>query len=216
MQTLPVQNLIENETSIDNCVDGYEVCLDNAIHDLTMNSMAKVDSLQRFDQLRKKLLSWISCELTKPASSIDDRSWPQWGWRPFINEENIRIGLIYVYKNKPIPIHDHPGANGVLLVLEGQLNITEYLRHNVNGMNQLSFSELSVVDEKNIGTNGYSLMTPANGDIHSLSTESDVSIVLDILLTPYDEKQRCWYTPVSEKTSIGNKFNTVCLNKHNK
>lgn len=171
------------------------------------------ESLNRFAQIRKPLLDWIPSNIIHSPLQSGDGTWKHWDWNLFTDEPEIRVGLITVFKNRPIPIHDHPGANGLLLVLNGELTISEYQLHHSDVTNNLKLAELTLTSQTRITDNEYACITQDAGNIHSLKTESEVCTVLDVLLTPYDEKQRSWYMPMADQIQAGQRFSAFRVNK---
>ena len=180
--------------------------LEHAVEKLVLKTNIDPEALSRFNQLKSSLLNWL-LTATTPSANNHQNSWPQWGWYPFVDETDIRIGLLEIHKDKPVPIHDHPGANGLLLVLGGTLRVDEYLPRPMEGLNKIKIVELVLQQRTIFDTNDYALITPNDGNIHSLIAETDICLVLDILLTPYDETQRTWYMPMTEVSQNNQSFN---------
>jgi hypothetical protein len=190
-----------------------ESCLSNAIRTLVNRSRIRPEALDGFARLRRTLLEWVEVNRTSSPFKTHDGSWKHWDWNVFTDETEIRVGLISLYRNRPIPIHDHPGANGLLLVLNGELKINEYELLDSNVTNNLSLSELTLTGKTLLKANEYACITPESGNIHSLGTESEVCTVLDVLLTPYDETQRTWFMPITDQVSVGQQFSAFRVNK---
>jgi hypothetical protein len=189
-----------------------ESALMRAVLTLIEKTAINKKSLSQFYILREKMLVWCGQELMAGDRQKKTRTWAGWGWKPYVSEPELNIGLLRIYKNNPIPIHDHPGASGVLLVLEGELKIDEFEIEHVVENESIRLANLSRNHQKNLKTSQFSIITPDEGNIHSLSTTSDVCTVLDVLLQPYDESKRTWYLPVNEKISTENIFTVFRLN----
>ena len=184
----------------------FESVLDDSVMALVEKACVNIDSLNRFYALREQVLSWVKCELEFDAPPDNSMTWAGWGWQPYVNEPEIRIGLLRVYKNDSVPIHDHPGASGMLVILEGELTLNEYQLEQSDQYNQMQLASLSMTGQQNLVSNQYALITPDQANLHSLSAASDVCIILDVLLTPYAEEQRSWFTPVTDKVICGQTF----------
>ena len=91
---------------------GFESALDDSVMALVEQACINIESLNRFYALREQVLAWTRHELDSQTDSTNNRNWAGWGWQPYVSEPQIRIGLLSVYRNAPIPIHDHPGASG--------------------------------------------------------------------------------------------------------
>lgn len=191
----------------------YANALDNAVSELVDKAAIGENSVNQFYKLREQLLVWCRDQLASNAEIAKSRTWANWGWQPYISEPEIRIGLLEIYKNDPIPIHDHPGASGILLVFEGELVIKQYELEHVVRENRMNLANLSMRSQQRLANTQYAFITPGQGNIHSLDAVSDVCIVLDVLLTPYDEKQRSWFLPVNNKTSHSRIFTAFRLNE---
>jgi len=192
----------------------FQDYIEDAIFSLQDKIDINIESLDLFHKMKTELYEWISKQLITISVATNKEKWPQWDWNSFSDDAELRIGLLTIYKDKPIPIHDHPGATGLLLVLEGHLNLAEYQLQHIKQMSKISCAGLSCVSEKDIYRGECAHITPHSGNIHAVSSESEACIVLDILFTSYDESKRNWYTPTSKENRSGEVFSTFCLNKN--
>ena len=192
-------------------VTDYGRILDQAVAELAAYTNVKSDRLARFRQLRENMLAWILAQRTGKANSIQGTTWSGWGWQPYLDNRDVRIGLLTLDKNIPIPIHDHPGAVGMLVVLEGTVQINHYQLLNTVESDRFKTAQLQLLIEHEFSARQYAFILPNEGDIHSLESVTDSCVVLDMLLTPYDESQRRWYMPVVEEIKPGVPFTAFCL-----
>jgi len=184
--------------------------LATAVAELRQKTPIDPESLNQFVQLRDVMLAWCETELANHNKQCTAESWSGWDWRPYVDDAGNRLGLLQLYKNNPTPIHDHPGAGGILLVLQGELELCEYQLEQTDAAGRLKLAQLSVAVHKHLGPGQFTLITPESGNLHSLGAASDTCIVLSVLLKTYDETQRTWYLPVTETISPETPFTAFC------
>jgi hypothetical protein len=195
-------------------VADYDQVLNDALSALLVNSHVEQHSLDQLQHARQYLFPTMYTRLS-PGVSGTSNTWSGWGWQSIIDKSDLRIGLLEIHRNKSIPIHDHPGACGTLIVLKGKLDVTTYKSSINNEMAKSGLAVLSKQSKQILKEKEFALITETEGNIHSLASESDVCIVLDILLRPYDETLRTWYMPASEQVSETESLVCFCVNnKH--
>ena len=192
----------------------YDQVLNLAVSVLLANSSIEQNSIEQLQHARSYLFSAIDSSLSSSAGQSNSKMWSGWGWQPIINKSDLRIGLLEIHREHSIPIHDHPGGCGTLIVLKGKLAVTTYQTRFDREMEKSGLVVLSKLGSQSFEEKEYAIITETEGNIHSLTSISDVSVVLDILLKPYDESRRTWYIPVSEQVSDENSF--ICFSVNNR
>ena len=193
----------------------YDQVLNDALSALLANSYVEQSSLDQLQQARQYLFPTMYARLLSGAAQANSNTWSGWGWQSIIDTPDLRIGLLEIHSNKNIPIHDHPGACGTLIVLQGKLEVSTYQSSINKEMAKSGLAVLSKQGKQILEEKEFALITETEGNIHSLASVSDVCIVLDILLRPYDEGLRTWYMPASEQFSETDSLVCFCVNnKH--
>ena len=120
-----------------------------------------------------------------------------WGWKSVHEDHQGQAGLFSIYRNAPVPLHDHPGTCGVLMVLQGEVEIDRftldesYRRSPSSGMVEIECIERRVLKPFELSWFG-----PDKGNIHGLHTRSEQSVMLKVQLPANVEASRSWYFPV--------------------
>lgn len=154
----------------------------------------------------------------------DTGSWHRsdrpWQWMRLFEDSRIRIGLLAVSADQPIPMHDHPGSSGVLLLLSGSLEIVQYnLAVPYTQYQNSSPVLLQQIEDSTLTEGEATIFSDHVGNIHSLTSLESMSVVLQVLITPYQLAQRSWYFPVStlqkpSSTLLANRWNYRSFGAH--
>lgn len=190
----------------------YVTILDKALTSLATQRVFNASALTHLGNQQQRLYQWIRDVLSQeqPLEPVDARQ--DWDWYSYIDALDLNIGILKIYQNKPIPIHDHPNATGILMVLSGKLAIDEYQIENTYRLGNMNLAQLNVTAQYCLGENDYTFITPDKGNLHGLAAASHVCYVLDIMLQPYAMQQRSWYLPASEQGADEDSFTAVRLN----
>jgi hypothetical protein len=191
----------------------YDQVLNDAVSALLAKSHIEQSTLDQLQQARQYIFPNLCDSLSSGVSQASHKMWSGWGWQSIISRPDLSVGLLEIYKNNLIPIHDHPGGCGTLIVLQGKLAVSTYKSSSNNEMARSGLAFLSKQSKQILEEKEFAIITETEGNIHSLASVSDVSIVLDILLKPYDENHRSWYMPASDQGSEPDSF--VCFRVNN-
>lgn len=123
------------------------------------------------------------------------RGSPTWSTTLF-SDENINAGLLAVYRDKPVPFHDHPGTLGVMLVLSGAVKIR--YANLVDNPNALGPVELQItrVRERLPGEVCWFFANDRN--IHQLEATTANAVMLVAHLPHIDIDRQSFYFPIGE------------------
>ena len=131
--------------------------------------------------------------IESPHTSKTANVTANWHWKELINQKEYIAGILSLDANKQIPIHDHPGSSGLLFVLDGELELTEYRQ--INSPTAVTV-ELEPDKTSTIKAYEFCSFGTSEGNIHSIKALRKDCIILDILITPYALHQRKWYLPI--------------------
>jgi len=129
-----------------------------------------------------------------------------WDWFLLFQDEALRVGVIAVSPYRPVPAHDHPGASGILLLLEGHLIEHHY---QLDTADEAISGAVTLIagDTRYLDAGHYSVYLSDWNNVHSLSAIGRPAIALSIQLNPVSDSKRSWFLPVRDE--IGGKTRAV-------
>ena len=141
---------------------------------------------ERMDEYRDAIQHNNHCDTVQP-----------WGWLPLIEREDVRGGILSVGRQHPIPLHDHPGTFGVLMILAGEIRVTQYDRIDAR---QPSGATVKLCNRNihHLGPRDVSIFQPDLGNLHQLQAISDDCMIVEFMFEPYAWEQRSWYFTLPE------------------
>ncbi|XP_037320344.1 2-aminoethanethiol (cysteamine) dioxygenase a [Pungitius pungitius] len=153
----------------------------------------------------------IAPRKTQPSSGEAELQSPPVTYMHICETEAFSMGVFLLKTGASIPLHDHPGMNGMLKVLYGKLSIRcfDRLEDNLRASNvppqfepplapfqtsSLRRSMLRSVAEYSEDS-GPCLLTPLRENLHQIATVEGPAAFLDILAPPYnpDDGRDCHY-----------------------
>lgn len=128
------------------------------------------------------------------------------------------MGVFLLKPGASIPLHDHPGMNGLLKVLFGKVRIKcfDKLDYPLGAENEMQFNPpllpnqkeaLSRSIQRSVGEftedSGPCILTPLSDNIHQIDAVEGPAAFLDILAPPYDpdDGRDCHYYKVLQTVS---------------
>ncbi|UCE90062.1 MAG: hypothetical protein JSW10_04370 [Pseudomonadota bacterium] len=171
------------------------VAFDVALSALESRVALDAKATARCRSLREALFARA---LTRDTSGARATSSLGWDWDELVSDETLCAGVLTVYRGKPIPIHDHPGSCGVLLVVDGVMGVREFRRADTTDSGA-STTALRLVGQKRFAPAQHALITRGARNLHSVIAHSEACVVLDLLFSPYRESKRTWYMPLDSR-----------------
>ncbi|XP_049419892.1 2-aminoethanethiol (cysteamine) dioxygenase a [Epinephelus fuscoguttatus] len=163
----------------------------------------------------------IAPRKTKPSSGTAGLQSPPVAYMHICETEVFSIGVFLLRTGASIPLHDHPGMNGMLKVLYGKVSVRcfDKLEDNLTvstvpphfepplapcQMASLRRSVLRSVSEYS-ETSGPCLLTPLRDNLHQIDAVEGPAAFLDILAPPYnpDDGRDCHYYRVLQTVAEG-------------
>lgn len=139
--------------------------------------------------------------------NVDDGQQESWGWQPALESPDLSVGALTVWKDSEIPLHDHPGSAGLLLVLEGSIRIRSYRMLGNQEISQQPI-ELELTNDSIIDTGDCWHFGPHEHNIHSLQAVDGDCRLFDVLFSPYQLQQRSFYMPIVPNNDARNIYVT--------
>jgi len=122
-----------------------------------------------------------------------------WLWQRLTKDHNIKGGILNIEQDQDVPLHDHPGATGMVRVLSGEVEVWQFDRSvtaaviKSEGQALLERVTHHVLQPGDIAT-----LSPDSGNIHALRARSKTCSMLDYFIPPYERSERTWYQPVGD------------------
>lgn len=108
-------------------------------------------------------------------------------------DARVHVGLLGIYRHQPVPIHDHPGCAGGLVLLQGRASLSEY--QPLGRLDGLYRLERSAHREMEAGE-AHSF-TSRHGNIHGLQAQSELCLALTAHVPSVSRNQRTLYFVLS-------------------
>ncbi|XP_070846959.1 2-aminoethanethiol (cysteamine) dioxygenase a [Chaetodon trifascialis] len=163
----------------------------------------------------------ITSRKTKPSSAAAGLQSPPVTYMHICETEVFSMGVFLLRTGASIPLHDHPGMNGMLKVLYGKVSLrcfdkleddltdSSVLPHfepplAQSEMGSLRRSVLRSVAEYSENS-GPCLLTPVRDNLHQIDAVEGPAAFLDILAPPYnpDDGRDCHYYKVLQSAAEG-------------
>lgn len=110
-----------------------------------------------------------------------------------MEDEQCRLSLVGIHRFAPIPVHDHPGTAGVLLIVHGRVQVRSY---RVEGfVRKPSLVRLQCLSEETLAAGSVATIDCSAKNLHGLQTMNLNSVCLALHTPPLMEDQRAWYFP---------------------
>ncbi len=120
-----------------------------------------------------------------------------WLWQRLIKQDVLNGGILNITSDNPVPLHDHPGATGLLRLLDGKAEVWQYdVDQQATAQNNDGKVVLKRVAFRVLLPGDTAVLTPNQGNIHTLESVSQDCRMLDFFIPPYERKKRTWYEPV--------------------
>lgn len=117
-----------------------------------------------------------------------------WLWQRLIKSEHLDGGILNIDKSHIIPLHDHPGATGMVRVISGETEVWQFEK--VGDINSpTDNAELKLLFHGILGPSDMAKVTPKHGNIHALRSVSDECAMLDFFIPPFDRRELLFFEP---------------------
>jgi len=120
-----------------------------------------------------------------------------WLWQGLTKESGIKGGILNIEQGRDVPLHDHPGATGMIRVLSGEVEVWQFDRMESAPAGVADGQAvLERVARRVLHAGDVAILSPDSGNIHALGARSRHCSMLDYFIPPYVRSERTWYQPV--------------------
>jgi len=121
-----------------------------------------------------------------------------WLWQRLTKESTVKGGILTIERDQDVPLHDHPGATGMVRVLTGEVEVWQFDRA-VKALDRSGdHAVLELVTHRVMQPGDIAVLSPDSGNIHALRARSKQCSMLDYFIPPYERSERTWYRPVDD------------------
>ncbi len=152
------------------------------------------------DELERQGLALLSrLDITTPAfrqaeAQAFESGNAFWFWQRMLRHLGVDGGILTVERSQMIPLHDHPGATGMVRVISGEVEVWKFRRVDAEphapGEAQLKRVFRGILRPGDTAT-----VSPTGGNIHALRAISPETRMLDFFIPPFDRRSVLFYEP---------------------
>jgi hypothetical protein len=120
-----------------------------------------------------------------------------WLWQRLTKESTVKGGILTIERAHDVPLHDHPGATGLVRVLSGEVEAWQFDPAVKTTDGSGDHVALELVTHRVMQPGDIAVLSPDSGNIHALRARSKQCSMLDYFIPPYERSERTWYQPVN-------------------
>lgn len=136
-----------------------------------------------------------SIEQMISSSSSDD----YWSGNTLYEDELGRLSLIRLYLGTPVPLHDHPGCEGAMMVISGAAEIQRYtIQSQTEEGSWGEIVELDVNPERFLEQYDTTLFGKVRSNIQGLNSRTPDTIILKVQSPSELKNEQNWYYPLGD------------------
>lgn len=168
-----------------------------------LTTESKPDSSPYLFEIHEQLKRFSAFRGLLQRAKVEPAAHRHWCWRTLFKDASASLGILTVYHERPIPIHNYSDKDGVYLLLDGEMESNKYqycsnyeieskhqsdLDKNVVNLKQVQSTRLQPNDVVRIGVE--------DDLLHGLSSVSDRCILLVVQFAEPRLSTRSWYIPL--------------------
>lgn len=116
-------------------------------------------------------------------------------FQALVETPGLRLGFLTLFRFSRVPIHDHPGALGVQVVLTGRARVQQY-EQLVDERPRGRLARLERRADRLLGPDQGAAYTPKRLNIHELQASTPRCVLLNLVVRPPKPESRTWYFAV--------------------
>jgi len=117
-----------------------------------------------------------------------------WLWQRMIKSGRLDGGILNIDRTQMIPLHDHPGATGMVRVISGETEVWKFERLGTD-VHQPGKAQLKLIFHGILRPGDTATVTPQNGNIHALRSVSEECRMLDFFIPPFERRDLLYFKP---------------------
>jgi len=117
-----------------------------------------------------------------------------WLWQRMVRSRRLDGGILNIDQTQMIPLHDHPGATGMVRIISGEAEAWKFQRTDPE-KHASGKAELKLVFHGILRPGDTATVTPQNGNIHALRSVSKECRMLDFFIPPFDRRSLLYFEP---------------------
>ncbi len=122
-----------------------------------------------------------------------------WLWQRLVKQSHLNGGVLHIDRDRMVQLHDHPGATGILRVMQGEVEVWQFDAVNEHtGSDGETVAYLVRRSRRLLKPGDVASLTPERGNIHALRAVSRQCSMLDFFIPPYKRSRRSWYEPETQ------------------
>lgn len=115
---------------------------------------------------------------------------------PIFKSDFIEVKLNRITTTRSLPLHDHPGASGSMLVISGRVQ-TVSCEQEKTDLNRQTRSQLKIVANSILSIGDSSCFTKKHNNIHSITALTDTAIIFTVHVNPFPNTRQSYFFPLS-------------------
>ena len=122
-----------------------------------------------------------------------------WSGNTLYEDELGRLSLIRLYPGTPVPLHDHPGCEGAMMVISGAAEIQRYtIQSHTEEGSWGEVVELDINPERFLEQYDTTLFGKVRSNIQGLNARTPDTIILKVQSPSELKDEQNWYYPLSD------------------
>jgi hypothetical protein len=109
----------------------------------------------------------------------------------------MKASLVAIDKGRGLPLHDHPGASGLMLVIDGSVSVCHC---NIKPRQPGELLSLSVLQTDTLNEGETSWFTKTERNVHSVEATSQRAVLLVVHTPAFAAQQQSYYFPINIST----------------
>jgi len=170
----------------------------NELSEWTQSAMLTLHSQLLFDREYQDSLERAENEIIKNHNLVI----------PLFENNVLRVNLLAIKSGSDLPLHDHPGSLGAMVVISGQVRTIacEYATK-VGNTNQ-SQNWLTITENKIFSSMETSCFTRDQHNIHSIKAVTNRAVLMVIHTQPFAANQQSFFFTADPQQKVGSQVLT--------
>ena len=130
---------------------------------------------------------------------------------PLFHNELLRANLISIDPGRSLPLHDHPGSSGSMMIISGDVRVVVCEQEKLITSSSLNTCMLTIVENKIFSTGETSCFTQDQHNIHSIEAVTDRVVIMVIHTSPFAANQQTYFFTATPQQKVGSQVLAQCV-----